>query len=185
MKNLDFSNAALQQEFKEYKLIPSKTIVKVKLGITQGYHNDPNQGWTGGHATLGQSGAVFLKATYTVQEGEYKNSKIFGLIGLHSPKGPAYKEMGRSLMRAILESAHNISSKDNNAHSISKRSISSFDELNNLIFLAEVGIGKNHKDEEKNEISKIITPDHPKYLEMMNIPTPSTQVLLGDDEMPF
>src|SRR5512134_1470116 len=78
-------------------IMPKGEIVKVRTVIRPGGYDDPAQGWTGGYATRGDSGAVYLNAEFTVLEGPYARRKIFTLIGLHSPKGPEWANMGRAL----------------------------------------------------------------------------------------
>ena len=58
------------------------------------------------------TGAVYLDAEFTVLEGQYAKRKIWSMIGLYSPKGPNWANMGRSLVRGILNSARGISDKD-------------------------------------------------------------------------
>jgi hypothetical protein len=84
----------------------------VRLTIRPGGFDDPAQGWTGGYATRGSTGAVYLNGEFTVLEGPYARRKIFTLIGLYSPKGPDWANMGRSLIRGMLNSARGISDKD-------------------------------------------------------------------------
>ena len=86
-------------------IMPKGTIIKARLTIRPGGYDDPAQGWTGGYATRGDSGAVYLNAEFTVLEGLYARRKIFTLIGLYSPKGPEWANMGRALIRGILNSA--------------------------------------------------------------------------------
>ena len=69
-------------------LIPKGTLAKVRLSIRPGGFDDPSQGWTGGYATQGSTGAVYLNGEFTVLEGPYARRKVFTLIGLFSPKGP-------------------------------------------------------------------------------------------------
>ena len=93
-------------------LIPKGTLAKVRLTIRPGGFDDASQGWTGGYATRGSTGAVYLNGEFTVTEGQYARRKIFTLIGLYSPNGPNWANMGRSLVRGILNSARGISDKD-------------------------------------------------------------------------
>ena len=109
-------------------IMPKGEIVKVRLTIRPGGHDDPSQGWTGGYATRGDSGAVYLNAEFTVLEGPYARRKIFTLIGLYSPKGPEWANMGRALIRGILNSARGISDKDTSAQAQAARRISGFHE---------------------------------------------------------
>lgn len=58
-------------------VIPKGAIAKVRLSIRPGGYDDPSQGWTGGYATRGSTGAVYLNAEFTVLEGPYARRKIF------------------------------------------------------------------------------------------------------------
>ena len=93
-------------------LIPKGTLAKVRLTIRPGGFDDPSQGWTGGYATCGSTGAVYLNGEFVVLEGPYAKRKIFTLVGLYSPKGPDWANMGRSLIRGMLNSARGLSDKD-------------------------------------------------------------------------
>src|SRR5690606_27489049 len=84
-------------------IIPKGTLAKVRLTIRPGGFDDPAQGWTGGYATRGTTGSVYLSGEFTVLEGPYARRKIFTLIGLYSPKGPDWANMGRSLIRGMLD----------------------------------------------------------------------------------
>ena len=60
-------------------VIPKGTLAKVRLTIRPGGFDDPSQGWTGGYAKRGATGAVYLDAEYTVVEGPYARRKNFTL----------------------------------------------------------------------------------------------------------
>jgi hypothetical protein len=148
-------------------IMPKGEIVKVRLTIRPGGYDDPAQGWTGGYATRGDSGAVYLNAEFTVLEGPYARRKIFTLIGLYSPKGPEWANMGRALIRGMLNSARGISDKDTSPEAQAARRISGFRDLDGLEFLARVDIGEDAGGDPKNEIRKAITPDHRDYAKYM------------------
>jgi hypothetical protein len=106
----DFNDAEEQREF---ALIPPKTLAKVIMAIRPGGYDDASQGWTGGYATRSdKTGAVYLNAKFTILEGPFAKRVVFGLIGLYSPKGPDWTNMGRSFLRAILNSARGIHPAD-------------------------------------------------------------------------
>jgi len=117
-------------------IIPKGTLAKVRLTIRPGGYDDPAQGWTGGYATRGTTGSVYLSGEFTVLEGPYARRKIFTLIGLYSPKGPDWTNMGRSLIRGMLNSARGISDKDNSAQAQAARRIAVFTDLDGLEFIA-------------------------------------------------
>ena len=148
-------------------LIPKGTLAKVRMTIRPGGFNDPSQGWTGGYATRGSTGAVYLNAEFTVMEGQYARRKIFSLIGLYSPKGPEWANMGRACVRSILNSARGLSDKDNSAEAQIARRIVDFGDLDGVEFVARIDVGTDTNGEPKNEIRNAVTPDHKQYAALM------------------
>lgn len=148
-------------------LIPKGTIARVHLSIRPGGFDDASQGWTGGYATRGGSGAVYLNAEFTVLDGPYAKRKVFTLIGLYSPKGPDWANMGRSLVRGMLNSARGISDKDISPQAQTARRISGFADLDGLEFVARIDLGTDANGEAKNEIRAAVTPDHKAYAQAM------------------
>ena len=159
-------------------LIEKGTLAKVRLTVRPGGFDDASQGWTGGYATRGASGAVYLNGEFTVLEGPYARRKIFTLIGLYSPKGPDWGNMGRSLVRGMLNSARGISDKDVSPQAQAARRIAGFADLDGLEFVARIEIGTDTNGEGKNEIRAAVTPDHKGYAaasgnQPMAAPTPA------------
>jgi hypothetical protein len=148
-------------------LIPKGTIAKVRLTIRPGGFDDPSQGWAGGFATRGSTGAVYLNGEFTVLEGPYAKRKIFTLIGLYSPKGPEWAGMGRSFLRGMLNSARGISDKDVSPQAQAARRIGGFADLDGLEFVAKIEHGTDAGGETKNEIRMAVTPDHRDYAQAM------------------
>ena len=148
-------------------LIPKGTLAKVRLSIRPGGFDEASQGWTGGYATRGSTGAVYLNGEFTVLEGQYAKRKIWTLIGLYSPKGPEWANMGRSLIRGMLNSARGLSDKDVSPQAQAARRISGFADLDGLEFVARIDVGSDTNGEEKNEIRAAVTPDHKEYAQAM------------------
>ncbi len=148
-------------------LIPKGTLAKVRLTIRPGGFDDPSQGWTGGYATRGSTGAVYLNGEFTVTEGEYAKRKIFTLIGLFSPKGPDWGNMGRGLVRGMLNSARGISDKDMSPEAQAARRIGGFADLDGIEFVARIDVGTDANGDDKNEIRSAVTPDHKDYAAIM------------------
>lgn len=139
----------------------------MRLTIRPGGFDDPSQGWTGGFAKRAATGAVYLDAEYTVVDGPYARRKIWSLIGLYSPKGPDWANMGRSLIRSILNSARGISDKDNSPEAQARRRINGFGDLDGLEFVARIDIGQDTNGDDKNEVRGAVTPDHRDYAGLM------------------
>ena len=148
-------------------LIPKGTIAKVRLTIRPGGLDDPSQGWTGGYAKRGSTGAVYLDAEYTVLEGPFARRKVWSMIGLYSPKGPDWGNMGRGFVRGVLNSARGLSDKDNTPDAQNARRISGLGDLDGLEFVARIDIGKDSNGEDKNDIRQPVTLDHKDYAAIM------------------
>ena len=126
MSYFDFNNAEDQTGF---ELIPKGTLtVKVRMTIRPGGFDDPSQGWTGGYAAQSQTtGSVYLNCEFVVLEGGPSNKwarrKMWSLIGLHSPKGPEWANMGRAFIKGILNSARGVHPGDNSPQAQQARRI--------------------------------------------------------------
>ena len=149
-----------------YELIPNKTIAKVRLLIKKGNHITDE--FTDGYATLSKAGtSIYLACEFVVLSGQYENRKVWSNIGLHSDNSPKFAQMGRTMIKAILDSAHGLHPADKSPKVEKLRIIKSFADLDNLICVAEITIN-DKGDKPHNEIKTIITPDHAKYSEYMD-----------------
>ncbi len=163
----DFNDAEQQQGF---DLIPKGTTVKVRMAIKPGGHDDPAQGWTGGYATESfDTGSVYLACEFVVLEGPFAKRKMWSNIGLHSSKGPTWGQMGRSMIRGILNSARNVHPQDNTTYATSRRRIEGFHELDGIEFLARVDVEKDAKGENRNVVKLAVEPDHKDYESLMGV----------------
>lgn len=157
----DFSSAEDQQTF---DIIPKGTIARVRMTIKPGGHNDPSEGWTGGYATQGNTGAVYLNCEFVILEGQFARRKVWSLIGLHSPKGPDYANMGRSFIKGILNSARGFSAKDDSPQAIAARRINGLGDLDGIEFTARIDVEKDQRDgSDRNVIKVAVTKDHKDY----------------------
>lgn len=169
-------------------LIPNNTVAKVRLNLVAGGYNDPDLELTCGSATQSASGAVYLKTNYEILEGEYKGRVIWGLIGIYSPKGDIFGEIGRSTIRNILESARGIVSHDKSPTAEKRRILNSYKELNCLEFPALISIKKDQNGEDQNVMKRAISSDDSRYQIIMGIELPIQKPKnepLIDDELPF
>ena len=148
-------------------LIPKGTIAKVRLTIRPGGFDDPSQGWTGGYAKRGSTGAVYLDVEYTVLEGPYARRKVWSMIGLYSPKGPDWGNMGRGFVRGVLNSARGLSDKDNTPDAQNARRISGLGDIDGLEFVARIDVGKDSNGDDRNDIRQPVTRDHRDYAAAM------------------
>jgi hypothetical protein len=180
----DFNDAEAQQS--GFNLIPKGTLVPVRMTLKPGSYDDPSQGWTGGYATQSfDTGAIYLAAEFVVTAGEHAKRKMWSNIGLQSPKGPTWGQMGRTFIRALLNSARNVHPQDNSPQAATARRIQGFADLDGIEFLVRVDIEKDTKGEDRNVVKVAVEPDHPDYARLMGVPpkpgvsptpTPSTPV---------
>jgi hypothetical protein len=162
----DFNDADAQQG--AFDLIPKGVIVPLRMTIKPGGHDDHSQGWTGGYATQSfDTGAVYLACEFVVTGGPYVKRKMWSNVGLHSQKGPTWGQMGRSFIRAALNSARRVHPQDNSPQAAAARRINSFADLDGLEFIARVDVEKDGKGEDRNVVKLAIEPDHKDYAALM------------------
>ena len=162
----DFNDAEAQHG--AFDLIPKGTIVPLRMSIKPGGHDDHSQGWTNGYATQSfDTGAVYLACEFVVTAGPFAKRKMWSNIGLRSPKGPTWGQMGRSFIRAALNSARNVNPQDNSPQASAARRINSFADLDGIEFIARVDVEKDSKDEDRNVVKLAIEPDHKDYAALM------------------
>ena len=162
----DFNDAEAQHG--AFDLIPKGTIVPVRMSIKPGGHDDHSQGWTEGYATQSfDTGAVYLACEFVVTAGPFAKRKMWSNIGLQSAKGPTWGQMGRSFIRAALNSARNVNPQDNSPQASAARRINSFADLDGIEFIARVDVEKDSKDEDRNVVKLAIEPDHKDYATLM------------------
>lgn len=158
----DFNDAEQQQSF---DLIPKGTVAPVRMTIKPGGHDDAAQGWTGGYATQSfETGSIFLACEFVILDGEYARRKMWSNVGLHSSKGPAWGNMGRTFIRAVLNSARNIQPQDNSPQAAAARRIQGFNELDGIEFVARIDVEKDGRGEMRNVVKMAVEPDQTDYL---------------------
>ena len=168
MSYFDFNDANEQSSF---DLIPKGTPVRVRMTIRPGGFDDPSQVWTGGYATRSDStGSVYLNCEFAVMEGEYARRKMWSLIGLYSPKGPEWGNMGRAFVKAILNSARGVHPGDASPQAQNARRIAGFVDLDGIEFLGKVDWEKDQNGQDKAVIKQAIQPDHKDYAALMGAP---------------
>jgi hypothetical protein len=169
MSYFDFNSASEQTSF---DLIPKGTLLRVRMTIRPGGYDDAAQSWTGGYATRNTgTGSVYLNCEFVVLEGEYARRKLWSLIGLSSPKGEEWANMGRTFIKAILNSARGIHPGDNSPAAQNGRRIASFADLDGIEFLGKVDWEKDQHGQDKNVIKAAVTPDQKDYATLMGTVT--------------
>ncbi|MDP1620035.1 MAG: hypothetical protein Q8K91_16480 [Hylemonella sp.] len=157
----DFNDAEQQQSF---DLIPKGTVAPVRMTIKPGGHDDASQGWTGGYATQSfETGSIFLACEFVILDGAYARRKMWSNVGLHSSKGPAWGNMGRTFIRAVLNSARNIQPQDNSPQAATARRIQGFNELDGIEFVARIDVEKDGRGELRNVVKIAVEPDQADY----------------------
>jgi hypothetical protein len=175
--SIDFNNSENQSNF---DLIPNGTLAKVRMSLKPGGYDDQSQGWVGGYATRNEAtGSIYLSCEFVILEGEYAKRKVWGILGLHSNKGPEWGNMGRSFIKAILNSARGFSESDNSPAAQSARKINGIGDLEGIEFVAKITTKKDQNEELRNEIRFAITPDNKDYKAIMGsiaVPMAKTSV---------
>jgi len=166
----DFNDAEAQQS--GFNLIPKGALVPVLMTLKPGGHYDASQGWNDGYPTQSPTtGAVYLAAEFVITGGEYAKRKMWSNVGLYSPKGPTWTQMGRTFVRAALNSARNVLPQDNSPQAAAARRIQGFVDLDGLEFVVRVDIEKDGRGDERNVVKTAVEPDHPDYARIMGVPS--------------
>ena len=161
----DFNSAEDQGSF---DLIPKNTLARVRMTIRPGGHDDFSQGWNGGYATQSDAtGAVYLNCEFVVTDGPYAKRKIWSLIGLYSPKGPEWSNMGRAFIKGMLNSARGLHPSDNTPQAQQARRIQGFADIDGMEFVVKVETDRDQNGDEKNIVRTVITPDNKEYAGVM------------------
>ena len=164
----DFNDAEQQSSF---DLIPKGTLARVRMSLKPGGHNDASQGWTDGYATQSfETGSVYLAAEFVILEGEYAKRKLWSNIGLFSAKGNAWANMGRTFIRAALNSAYGVLPSDQSVDAQNVRRIGSFGALDGIELVVRIDVEKDNRGDSRNTIKQVIEPDHPDYARLMGVP---------------
>ena len=86
------------------------------------------------------------------------------MIGLHSEKGPEWTNMGRTFIRAVLNSARGIHPQDQTPQAQQARCIQGFADLDGIEFVARIDVEKDQRSgEDRNVIRTAIEPNHKDY----------------------
>jgi hypothetical protein len=171
----DYNDAQAQQS--GFNLIPKGVIVAVRMTLKPGGHYDATQGWSDGYPTQSpKTGAVYLAAEFVITAGEFAKRKMWSNIGLYSPKGPTWSQMGRTFVRAALNSARNVLPQDNSPQAVSARRIQGFGDLDGIEFAVRVDIEKDDRGEDRNVVKIAVEPDHPEYARLMGVPSKAAPV---------
>lgn len=183
------------EEQMSYELIPHKTIAKVRLLIKKGNH--VTNEFTDGYATLSKAGtSIYLACEFVILSGEFEHRKVWSNIGLHSDNSPKYGEIGRSMIKAILDSAHSLHPADKSPEAEKQRTIKSFADIHGLACLAEITINDKGDMPPRNEIKTFITPANSIYNDYMEeksgkhvinygVANKQTDESFTSDELPF
>jgi hypothetical protein len=155
----DFNEVGAAQS----ELIPAGTVVNVRLLIKNG-----GFGPDGILAKSRGTGILYLNTMLIVIEGPYALRKITHRFGVQAYEpGNEWVEKGLIQLRAILESARNVSSADESEAAKEKRRVASYKDFDGLEFLIKVGVEvpKNPQYKTENRVLCVVTPDMKEYLE--------------------
>jgi hypothetical protein len=145
------------------ELIPAGTIAPVRMTVRSGGYG-PDQMLTKSRGT----GALYLNTMLLVTEGPYILRRIFHRFGVYSnEQGNDWIEKGLRQLRAVLESARNISPTDTSDTAQIARKVANYKEFDGLEFLIKVGIEtpKNPQYKTENCMQCVVTPNFKEYEE--------------------
>lgn len=160
---LDFNTAEIQSQSTGRGPIPPDSCVIVQMHL-----RSPKAGKQGSHELLGRSdkGNEYIDVEFKVVQGAYEGKQIWQNFTVKGSE-QAVKISMRTL-RAIVESARNISPSDQSPAAAEGRTLSDWSDFEGMQCIvkvdakAEVSI-KDGNTYVNNHIKKIITPDMEEY----------------------
>jgi hypothetical protein len=169
----DFNDAEEQRG----DLVPNGTVCLVSMTIRPG--GIGQGGWL---RKSGTSDAQYLDCELTVVDGPYARRKFWQNItisgGKVNEKGESIAaNISRSMLRAILESARNISPADASEAALNARKVKGFEDFDGIRFVVKIGVEKGKEGyADKNKIACVITPDKKEYAAAMRSAQPDVHV---------
>lgn len=148
-------------------LIPKNTIVPVQLSLRPGGSGE------GGWLKNNQAGTcLMLDCEFTVIGGEYERRKFWTMFVIEGETAgqKTAADITKSQLRAMLESARGIKPDDESEQAQAARRIEGFDELDNLRFVAVVGVRKQEGYDDKNTLAAVVTPDRKDWAQIEQLP---------------
>ena len=130
---------------RDANLIPQNTVCTLQMVIRPG--NVGEGGWYKSSST----GALMLDCEFTVVDGDYAKRKLWQLLLLGgTTEGHAQMaHNNQNLLREMVESAKGIDPKDMSEAAQKARNVE-FQDLQNLRFIARIGVVKNEEYGDKN-----------------------------------
>lgn len=205
MRSYEYTKEDLQSS-----LIPADTMAKARIKVIPGEYSDPSKGITKGWATRSENtGSIFYKTKFEILDtfktemnpmkqavelknfGKYVGMNLYHMIGIESPKGPLWGDMGFKFIKDIIHSARDIKPKDMSEEANKKRQPQGdcdAEDINGetVAILIGIKVGHTPMDDDKNFIKKIITPENPFYKQIMGKEMiPQASSIAFDDDVPF
>lgn len=161
---MDFNQA--EKHKPPQNLIPKNTIVPVHMTIR------PGGAGPGGWLKRNKDGTcMMLDCEFTVTDGDYARRKFWTMLVVEGETEGQQKasDITRSMIRAMLESARGVKPDDESETAVTARRIDGFADLDNLRFLAVVGVRKQEGYDDKNSLAAIVTPDRKDWRKLEQV----------------
>ncbi len=123
---------------------------RFKIHIQPGNYTDLFKGLPDNIATEGQNGAVYIN----IKLVDEHNNFVYHRIGIHSPKGPNFTNMGKRDIRRILDSHYGLASDDASDAAMAKRKIRDLSAIDGMTVTARLKMGEKYL-----EVDRFLTVD--------------------------
>lgn len=165
MLNLNNVVADNNQADRDFQLIPQDTVARAIVNLSGGDIELPEFGAGRFFKASSSSNAKWLPIELTIIGGPFDRRKVWHNIFVDGDKMsdrgiPVAKEIGMRTLRSMIDSAFNLSSKDDSPQAQQARHLNGVDQLNNLQVCFKVGIQKgNNGYADKNNVKTFLTAD--------------------------
>lgn len=161
------------------ELIPDGTVVRGIVKLTGGDVELPEFG-AGQYFKSSQStSAKWLPVEMTIVGGSFDKRKIWHNVFVDgdklSERGiPVAKEIGLRMLKSMVDSAFNLSSKDESPQAQQARSLNGVSDLNGMSVCFSIGVEKGTNGyADKNKVKYVLTADSKGFIGGQTMTTPA------------
>lgn len=169
--SIDLNDAPQQQG----DLIPDGTVALLHATIRPG-----NAGPGGWLTPSKSSDALYLNFELTVLNGPHARRKVWQNVtldgGKRNDRGASIGgEIGRALLRAILESSRGVRPDDESATAKQARQVPDLGAFNGMEFVGRIGVEEGRNGyKPRNRLDAAVTPDKPEWSQATGRPAPAS-----------
>lgn len=167
---LNLNNVPDDDNNREFGLIPDGTIARGFVKLSGGELDLPEFGVGNFFKSSQSTSAKWLPIEVTIAGGSFDKRKVWQNVFVDgnklSERGmPIAKEIGLRTLKSMIDSAFNLSSKDDTPEAQAARNLNGVGDLNGVSICFVIGVEKGTNGyEDKNKIKAVLTADSKGFI---------------------